>query len=206
MKIGIFGGSFNPPHNAHKKIALSLIKKHYVDKVIFVPTGSKYEYKNNLLSNEIRLTMLELMCKNDKLLDVSDYELKEKVIYTYETLDYFKNKYKSAEIYFICGTDNLSYIDKWKKGKYILSSNKLLVIKRDKDNIDYLLEKYKDYKNNIIVTNINVDKLSSTYIRNEINKGNILKIKKYLDKSVYKYIKENDLYKERKCHYVIKDN
>ena len=67
MKIGIFGGSFNPPHNAHKKIALELIKKHYVDKVIFVPTGSKYEYKNNLLSNEIRLTMLELMCKNDYL-------------------------------------------------------------------------------------------------------------------------------------------
>lgn len=39
MKIGIFGGSFNPPHKMHKKIAKVLIKKGYVDKVIFVPTG-----------------------------------------------------------------------------------------------------------------------------------------------------------------------
>ena len=47
MKIGIFGGSFNPPHKMHKKIAKVLIKKGYVDKVIFVPTGMKYEYKTN---------------------------------------------------------------------------------------------------------------------------------------------------------------
>ena len=129
MKIGIFGGSFNPPHKMHKTIALELIKKHYVDKVIFVPTGSKYKYKNNLLSDEVRLEMLKLMCNDNNNLEVSDYELKDYVVYTYETLNYFKNKYKDDEIYFICGSDNLSYIDMWKKGKDILSNNKILVIK-----------------------------------------------------------------------------
>ena len=71
MKIGIFGGSFNPPHKMHKTIALTLIKKHYVDKVIFVPTGSKYKYKNNLLSDKVRLEMLELMCHDNNNLEVS---------------------------------------------------------------------------------------------------------------------------------------
>ena len=46
MKIGIFGGSFNPPHNMHKNIALELIEHGYLDKVIYVPTGDSYE-KNN---------------------------------------------------------------------------------------------------------------------------------------------------------------
>ena len=192
MKIGIFGGSFNPPHKMHKTIAIELIKKHYVDKVIFVPTGSKYKYKNNLLSDKVRLEMLELMCRDNNNLEVSDYELKEHVVYTYETLNYFRNKYKDDEIYFICGTDNLSYIDKWKKGEDILSNNKLLVIKRNTDDINTLLEKYKDYKDNIIVTDIKENEISSTKIREMIY--NNKRTEDYLDDSVYSYIRENNLY------------
>ena len=48
MKIGIFGGSFNPPHNMHKNIALDLIKNKYLDKVIYVPTGNKYNKKGEM--------------------------------------------------------------------------------------------------------------------------------------------------------------
>lgn len=192
MKIGIFGGSFNPPHKMHKHIAISLIKKHYVDKVIFVPTGSKYKYKNNLLSDKVRLEMLELMCKDNNNLEVSDYELKEKVVYTYETLDYFKNKYKNDEIYFICGTDNLSYIDKWQRGKYLLSNYKLLIIKRNSFEITSILEKYKDYKDNIIVTDIEENEISSTKIREMIY--NNKRAETYLDKDVSDYITRNKLY------------
>ena len=193
MKIGIFGGSFNPPHKMHKNIALTLIKKHYVDKVIFVPTGSKYKYKNNLLSDKVRFEMLKLMCEDNKNLEVSDYELKEEVVYTYETLDYFKNKYKDDDIYFICGTDNLSYIDKWKRGEDILSNNKLLVIKRDTFDINTLLDKYKDYKDNIIVTDIKENEISSTKIREMIY--NNKRVENYLDKQVDLYIRENNLYR-----------
>ena len=192
MKIGIFGGSFNPPHKMHKEIAIELIKKHYVDKVIFVPTGSKYKYKNNLLSDEVRLEMLKLMCHDNNTLEVSDYELKDHVIYTYETLNYFKNKCKDDEIYFICGSDNLSYIDKWKRGEDILSNNKLLVIKRDTFDINTLLDKYKDYKDNIIVTDIKENEISSTKIREMIY--NNKRVKNYLDNKVLDYIIRNKLY------------
>ncbi len=194
MKIGIFGGCFNPPHKMHKKIALELIKKHYVDKIIFVPTGSKYKYKNNLLSDKVRLEMLKLMCEDNNTLEVSNYELKDQIVYTYETLDYFKNKYKDDEIYFICGTDNLSYIDKWKKGEDILSNSKILVIKRNTDDINTLLKKYKDYKDNIIVTEIEENEISSTKIREMIY--NNKRVNDYLDDNIYSYIKENNLYRE----------
>ena len=194
MKIGIFGGSFNPPHKMHKEIALTLIEKHYAEKVIFVPTGSKYKYKNNLLSDKVRFEMLKLMCRDNNNLEVSNYELKEHVVYTYETLNYFKNKYKDDEIYFICGTDNLSYIDKWKKGEDILSNNKLLVIKRNTFDINTLLKKYKDYKDNIIVTEIEENEISSTKIREMIY--NNKRVKNYLDNKVLDYIIRNKLYRK----------
>ena len=193
MKIGIFGGSFNPPHKMHKKIAIELIKKHYVDKVIFVPTGSRYKYKNNLLSDKVRFEMLKLICKDDNNLEVSDYELKDYVVYTYETLNYFKNKYKDDDIYFICGTDNLSYIDEWKKGEYILFNYKILVINRKTNDINKLLEKYKYYKDNIIVTDIKQNEISSTKIREMIY--NNKRIGDYLDNEVELYIRDNNLYK-----------
>ena len=207
MKIGIFGGSFNPPHKMHKEIAKELIKKGYVDKIIFVPTGSKYEYKNNLESNEVRYTMLSLMCCKEKDITISKYELQDKPIYTYQSLDHFQRRHQDDEVYFICGTDNLSYMDQWKRGKYILENYKILVIKRETDDIEPLLEKYKKYRENIVVTDVKEQKLSSTYIREEIKKKKLGNIKKYLDKKVYQYIKENHLYEEkaeRKCFYAIK--
>lgn len=206
MKIGIFGGSFNPPHKMHKKIAKVLIKKGYVDKVIFVPTGMKYEYKTNLLSNEKRVDMLSLMIEKEKNMSISKYELQKKTIYTYETLKHFKKRYKDDEIYFICGTDNLSYIDKWKNGKDILKNYKLLVIKRETDEIETLLEKYKQYRQNIIVTKVKEKTISSTKIRTYLKQNNNIKARLYIDKKVYKYIKENHLYEEKKgsIYHVIK--
>ncbi len=206
MKIGIFGGSFNPPHKMHKKIAKVLIKKGYVDKVIFVPTGMKYEYKTNLISNEKRVDMLSLMIEKEKNMAISKYELQSKPIYTYETLKHFKKKYKDDEIYFICGTDNLSYIDKWKNGKDILKNYKLLVIKRETDEIEPLLKKYRKYRQNIIVTKIKEKTVSSTKIRTYLKQNNSLKARVYIDRKVYNYIKENHLYEEKKgsVYHVIK--
>lgn len=192
MKIGIFGGSFNPPHKIHIERGLELISKQYVDKIVYLPTGSLYKYKNNLLPDKNRLEMLKIITDKYDCLDVSNYELKERVVYTYESLAYFKQLYKNDEIYFICGTDNLSYMDKWKNGLELLSNYKILVIKRNGDNIDELLNKYRQYKENIIVTDIEPNDLSSTLIREKIRVGE--DVSKYLDDDVYKYIKKNKFY------------
>ena len=206
MKIGIFGGSFNPPHKMHKKIAKTLIKKGYVDKVIFVPTGMKYEYKTNLISNEKRVDMLSLMIEKEKNMAISKYELQQKPIYTYETLKHFKKRYKEDEIYFICGTDNLSYIDKWKNGQEILKNYKILVIKRKTDEVESLLKKYRQYRQNIIVTKVKEKTISSTKIRTYLKQNNSLKARVYIDRKIYNYIKENNLYEEKKgsVYHVIK--
>lgn len=192
MKIGVFGGSFNPPHKMHLNIGLELVNKQYVDKVIYVPTGSKYKYKNNLLPDKNRLEMLEILTKTQEYLDVNDYELKDEVVYTCETLAYFKQLYPNDEIYFICGADNLSYIDKWKKGEEILNNYKIIAMKRKGEDIEELLKKFVDYQNNIIVADVEQQDISSTDIREKLkNNENVLDV---LDKDVYEYIRKNKLY------------
>ena len=192
MRIGVFGGSFNPPHKMHLDIGVQLVNKQYVDKVIYVPTGSKYKYKNNLLPDKNRLEMLEILTKTQEYLDVNDYELKDEVVYTCETLAYFKELYPNDEIYFICGADNLSYIDKWKNGEEILNNYKIIAMKRKGEDIEELLKKFVDYQNNIIVADVEQQDISSTDIRERLkNKEYVLDV---LDKNVYEYIRKNKLY------------
>lgn len=190
MKIGIFGGSFNPIHKRHEEIAKFLLNG-YVDKIIFVPTGCKYEYKNNLIDNKYRLDMIKLVTDKNPNMMVSDYEMKDYVVYTCDTLDYFSNLYPEDEIYFICGSDNLSYIDKWKNGEYLLKNYKFLVIERNTNLINELLIQFLEYKDNIIVVNMDLSDLSSTYIRKNVLDKDIVK---YLDSEVYQYILDNQLY------------
>lgn len=190
MKIGIFGGCFNPPHKMHKDIATNLINNKYVDKVIYVPTGNKYQ-KRDLLSDKDRYQMLKLMTKDNDDLLVSDYEFNTELTYTYQTLDYFKEKYQGAEIYFIMGADNLDELDTWKNYNYILSNYKLLVINRGDFKKDELLEKYREYRENIIFVPQNTNFISSTYIRGNIYDKDMVE---YLDMAVLEYIKLNHLY------------
>ena len=191
MKIGIFGGSFNPSHNMHRDIALELINKNYLDKVIYTPVGNNYN-KKDLIDFKHRYEMIKLMIEKYNNLLISDINNDDKYKYTYQILDYFKSIYKDDQIYFICGSDNLNEFDTWMKYEYILNNYKLLVINRNNDNIENILNKYKKYENNIIIANIIPRMLSSTVIRNNINSE---EIKNYLDAKVYKYIKDNKIYK-----------
>ncbi len=192
MKIGIFGGSFNPPHKKHYEIARECIEKGYLDRVIYVPTGSHYKYKNNLLRDQLRYDMLSLLIQEDHRIEVSDFELKERVVYTYETLEYMKNKYPNDEIYFICGADNLSYMDTWKNGISILEHTNLLVINRNTNDMKSLLEKFYKYRDHITVVDIELSDMSSTMIREKLK--NHEDVSDYLFKPVEDYIKKHHLY------------
>lgn len=192
MKIGIFGGSFNPPHKMHKNIVRELIKKGYLNKIIIVPTADNYN-KPYLLSGIDRINMLQQLFKDDKKVEVSSFEV-DGSLYTINTLNYFRKKYPKADIYFICGTDNLAEFNRWHKFEQILSNYKLLVVDRDTNDFYKEREKYKKYKNSIYLAQISPKKISSTEIRKHImKKGFDEDIKKYLYVDTIKYLKNINL-------------
>lgn len=195
MKIGIFGGSFNPPHRMHKQIALYLVQAGYLDSVIFVPTGDRYT-KNGLANSKHRYLMVKLMIEGYPELRVSDYELKNTLTYTYQTLDYFKKSYPNDEIYFICGSDNLKEFTTWKNYSYILDTYPILVILRKEDDVTKIKESLG--KGNIILINQIHDDISSTDIRSSFQKKKEKNVNLALDWKVENYIQSHHLYREEK--------
>lgn len=194
MRIGIFGGCFNPPHQMHKAIAVNLIKNNYLDKVIYVPTGDIYK-KQDLILFKDRYNMVRLMISNNKDLLISDIGNNENYQYTYQVLDYYKNIYKDDDIYFICGSDNLKELDCWMEYEYILSNFKILVIGRNNDDIDDIIYKYYKWKDNIIIANVELNYISSTQIRNHLKELGTTNITKdIIDKKVLEYIISKNLY------------
>lgn len=197
MKIGIFGGSFNPPHKAHLEMGTKLVLNHILDRVIYVPTGSYYP-KAELARDDQRFEMLKLLTRNYPFLEVSSFELQGNLIYTYQTLNYFKQKYHNDEIYFILGSDLLKEIMSWKNSSYILEHFKILVTLRNEDSIEDLKQLALSNHKNIMYTNIQLDSLSSTEIRKNLKQHNLEFLEKNMDHSVLEYIKKNHLYEEEK--------
>ena len=192
MNIGIFGGSFNPPHKMHKNIALKLLDNNIIDRVIFVPTGEKYN-KDTLIESSHRYNMVKLMCKEDSRFSVSDFELKNTLVSSYESLDHFRGIYKQDEIFFILGTDNLYSFDTWKNYEYMLKNYKFIVIRRKDYIAGEIIKKYQKYRRNILITDISMSDISSTYIRNLVS-NNSKEVSNYVDELVYEYIVKNNLY------------
>lgn len=189
MKIGIFGGAFNPPHKMHQGIALELLKQQYLDKIIYVPTGNNYS-KPGLLSGEDRIAMLNIMFQEENRVSVSDFEVQGS-LYTINTLRHFREMYLEDEIYFICGTDNFAEFYTWRNYEEILKNYKLLVIARKDNEFHDIIKTYSEYQENIVLANIESQIISSSQIRKEIlENGFTEKLKEYLDKKVIDYLKE----------------
>lgn len=189
MKIGIFGGSFNPPHNMHKDIVLELLRQEYLDKVICIPTGDNYA-KSYLLPIKDRIEMLKLMFKDDDKISISAIEL-DGSLYTWDTMNFYQKKYPNDELFFICGMDNLAELSTWHRYEDILKKFKLVVIKRDTDEEDAeaALELYEKYKDRIEVANVKARKISSTFIRGEIIKNGVTEnLNDMLDEDVKEYM------------------
>ena len=201
MKIGVFGGAFNPPHKMHKQIAIDLLNKKYLDKIIYVPVADNYN-KPNILKGTDRLNMLKLMFLNTDLQDdilknigISSFEV-DGSLYTINTLNYFKNYYPDDDIFFICGTDNLNSFRSWNSYEEILNKYKLMVISRENYSFDRIIKQFGDLSKNIVLAPIKSDIVSSTLIRNEIIKnGYTEELNKYLDIEVINYLKKIDVEK-----------
>ncbi|VEU59432.1 nicotinate-nucleotide adenylyltransferase [Mesomycoplasma neurolyticum] len=181
MKIGIFGGSFNPVHNAHINIANFAIETLELDKFYFVPTF-KSPFKKNEKSIDIkhRIKMLELS-KPEKS-EISLFEVKRKgVSYTIDTIKYFQKKYPNSKLYLFIGSDNLPKLNKWKNIKEISEIAKIIVFKRSKNINKINLKKY-----NCKLLNNKIYEISST----QVKKGDF----SFLNPKVNEYIAENYLY------------
>ena len=171
--IAVSGGSFNPPTNAHIDLAKQILKEYtIIDRIIFVPVSTKYN-KDGLAPDIERYNMLKKVCESNKKMEVSSIELDtEKQLYTIETLNKIQEQNPNKKVAFILGTDNLKELPTWHNVEKLLETYKILVIKRNNDNIQKIIEENSTllkYKNSFIkLKNIKQIDLRSTEIREKV--------------------------------------
>lgn len=187
MKIGIYGGSFDPIHKGHTKIAEIAINELSLDKLLFVPAYiSPFKTGKNIVSAEHRINMINLV-KPDKT-EVCEFEIKRNNLsYTIDTIKYLKNKYKDDELFLIIGSDNINLLHKWKDIDEIASLVKICVFKRTRNVNKTNIKKY----NCLLLKNPIYD-----YSSTEFKKGFL----DVVDEKVIDYIGENKLYSKELVH------
>lgn len=190
MAIGLYGGSFDPIHIGHLITTQSVLEKRKLEQIIFVPSHiSPLKQDAKPIADFHRLEMVKLAIENNPQFSFSDSEIqKENISYTIDTLLELKKKY--AEIELIIGFDNLCVFDKWYKPEEIFELAKVVVMKRDVDNLSITKNSYFD---RAIFVDTPTIEISSTDIRNRVKNG--LPIDYLVPHKVKEYISQNRLYK-----------
>jgi nicotinate-nucleotide adenylyltransferase len=131
LRIGLFGGSFDPPHNGHINAAKKAKADLSLDRLIIVPAFvSPFKTDKAGTPPELRFKMCEAAF--GEFADISDFEIKrEEISYTIDTVYYIKELYPDSEIFLIGGTDIKSGFDHWKDSDKLKKLTKLYIIPRD---------------------------------------------------------------------------
>lgn len=188
MRIGIFGGTFNPIHFGHLVLAEQAYEKLNLSKVIFIPSfHPPHKNSPNIASALDRYNMVKLAIQENPRFEISEIEIKRKGrSYLVDTLKELKKIYPRAKLFFISGSDVSNQIGKWKSINEILWLSKFVLAKRP----GYKLKKYN---RNISVISITELDISSSMIRRKIKEAK--SVRYLMPMQVYKYIKDKRLYK-----------
>ena len=196
MKLGVYVGTFDPVHKGHIGIVNHLLKHNYVDKVIIIATDAYWD-KQNILPTIDRINMLKCYENDNIIIDDSLNHLP----YTYQILNELKNNF-DVDLHLIIGSDNLYKFEYWDHFSEILQ-NKILVLPRNNDDCEKLINKFSNKEQFIIVKDFTIKNISSTKIREYLLNENYYESLSFLDSDVLEYIIANDLYKKKKSKQLV---
>lgn len=186
MKIGIYGGSYNPIHKGHTELARLLVEQGLVDEVwlLVSPLNPlKQDESREIAPYEHRLRMAELATEGLKGVRVSDFESRLPIpSYTVHTLAAMERAYPEHQFTLVIGADNWLRFDRWYKSEEIRARYPILVYRRPGYDID------------VETVDAPLYDISSTQLREAIRRGE--NTDEWLDEHVKKYILEHGLYAE----------
>ena len=167
--IGIFGGSFDPPHKGHVQISKISLKKIKLKKIYWIITKKNPFKKKSYFSLKKRIEKSKKALKNFKKIDVLYLDDRIRSSRMIKIIRYFRTIKKQNNLYLILGSDNLLKFHKWKSWKKIVKLTKLVVFSRqgyDRKGKESLVVKYLNKKNIIFINNKLINISSSNIKKN----------------------------------------
>ena len=164
IKIGILGGTFDPPHKGHVHISQIILKKLKLNKILWVVTKKNPLKRKPYLSTQVRIKLSKQITKNNKEIFIKYFDGKIKSSNTFNLLRYIKAKNKKAKLFFLIGADNLKKFHKWKNWNKIPKLAKIVVFPRQNYSINSVVLK-KLHKKDLIYIKSRKINISSSLIR-----------------------------------------
>ena len=192
MKIGIFGGSFNPIHSGHAIIAHHIITSGAVDRLWLMvsPVNPLKIGHERQVADTDRLRMVEMVSHNLENVETSAFEFTmPKPSYTIDTLNALQAKFPDDEFYLVTGADNWVIFDRWRNSEEILAKYHLLVYPR----LGYDVVIPEELRDRVTLVDAPIIELSSTMVRERLAKG--LSARYYVPDEVLSYIERKGLYR-----------
>lgn len=195
MKLGIYGGTFNPVHLGHIHLLREVRRLTDMDKILVMPDRvPPHKAASDLASGQVRAQMLRLAVRDIDGAEVSMLELdKEGKSYTYLTLRELKQLYPDDTLYLIMGADMLLTFREWRNWEEILSNAHLIAAARDDGEYE-ALKKAAAELGNADVLKIEPLPMSSTDVREAVKAGQ--PIDGMVPAEVARYIVEHGLYRQ----------
>ena len=197
-RIGIYGGTFNPPHIGHIQAAKQAVKTLQLDKLLLIPdrVAPHKEIPDNSPSPWQRLDMLRIAAGQDPALEVSDIELnREGPSYTCETVAQLKECYPQAELVVLMGTDMFLSFPSWRCPQKILAGAALAVAYRgdrqERQEVARMQRQLESQGAKVYLLENQVTEISSTQLRRMLAFGCA---DSFLSPGVGDYIRQNELY------------
>lgn len=198
-KIGIYGGTFNPPHVAHVRACEAFYHAIMPDELLVIPDFlPPHKELDNGATTEERLEMTRLAFLSLPVAKVSDMEI-QRGGRSYTAITLSELKAENNELYFLCGTDMFLTLDSWYRPDLIFSLATICYVRRESDpendiKLKELSDYYvKKYNAKVVPITVKVTELSSSELRNKIRSGK--DVTEYLPTNVNKYIQNRGIYK-----------
>lgn len=200
MRIGLFGGSFDPIHLGHVQLARSCQHQARLDEVWFLPTAKQpFKHQGPIASDEQRLAMLSLATASEPTWHIDTREINRGgVSYTYQTLRELRAEMPAAELFFMMGADSLHDLPSWREPEEIcLLATPLVVARAGEPKPDFnVLQTVCDADRITAIRNAAVamppTPIASSLIRTQIARGR--DASEQLPQGVYQYIMQHSLY------------
>jgi len=209
QSIGILGGTFDPIHYGHIRLALEVYDKLELDELKLIPANIPPHRSTTLASANDRKKMIELAISDQENLSIDLREIENKNIsYTVNTLISIRSEFPTDALFLIVGEDVFDTIDSWKDWQSLLNYSHIIVATRPKNYKKNISDELKKWQNKNKIDDIETLKMSSSgyifYVDTpivEISSSMIREyytqqkaIDQYLPSNIITYIKNNNLY------------
>ncbi len=188
-KVGLFGGTFNPPHLGHMLFAQEAMLECELDEIWFIPVNfPPHKKSEDLASNKDRYDLLKACTKDNPRFSVLTIELERSgPSYTIDTVKYLQKKHPDIKFYFLIGGDMIDYLPKWERIDELVTLISFIGAKRP--GFEEVPPGFKEHVH--FIDMIQVD-FSSTLIRERIRAGK--PVTYMVPEAVEKLMKERGLY------------